>query len=83
MLLKIFSVHDSKAHAYGVPFFLHQEGMAVRTFTDMCNDENHAFHHHPADYTLFTLGVYDDETGKIDPVTPQSLCNGVDVKNPS
>lgn len=61
MKLKMFTVFDSKAEAYLPPFYMQSTGQALRSFEDTCNDETHAFHKHPADYTLFELGVWDDE----------------------
>lgn len=61
MLLKMFTVYDSKAEAYLPPFYLAASGQAVRTFADTANDPNHAFGKHPSDYTLFEIGVFDDQ----------------------
>jgi len=60
MILQIFTVYDSKAEAFLAPFFLKARGQAIRSFTDTCNDPEHAFYKHPSDYTLFALGEYDD-----------------------
>ena len=62
---KIFSIHDSAAGAYLAPFFLHAEGIAIRTFTDCINDPEHAFGRHPKDYNLMVLGEFDDNNGEI------------------
>lgn len=62
---KIFAIHDAAAEAYLTPFFLHSEGIAIRTFTDCVNDNDHAFGRHPKDYNLMCLGEYDDQTGTI------------------
>ncbi|AXL15041.1 nonstructural protein [Microviridae sp.] len=75
---KMLSVFDAKASAYISPFFLPQEAMAVRTFTDCVNDPNHAFGKNPADYTLFCLGEFDDFSGNLQiNETPYNLGNGV------
>ncbi len=78
MLHIVFSINDSKAGAFFPPFFFHSEGMAKRAFSDSVNDVEHAIGRHPADYTLFRLGVFDDNSGKIVPQTPLSLGNGVE-----
>jgi len=66
MKFKIFSVYDDKAKAYLPPFFLPEVGMAVRAFKDCVNDPGHNFGKHPADYTLFQCGAFDDRTGLFD-----------------
>lgn len=57
MMQKIFTIYDSKAHAYLPPFFLPEAGMAVRVFSDCVNDKSHQFSKHPGDYTLFQIGT--------------------------
>ncbi len=61
----MFSIYDDKANAYLPPFTLPRAEMAQRTFSDCVNSENHAFALHPGDYTLYELGVFDDETAEI------------------
>lgn len=56
----LFTVYDDKSEAYLQPFFLQTIGQAIRAFTDCANDPNHQFGRHPADYTLFELGSFDD-----------------------
>lgn len=63
MIKKVFTVYDEKSQAYLQPFFLDTVGQATRAMTDCCNDPNHAFCRHTADYTLFQLGEYDDSKG--------------------
>lgn len=88
MILKIFTVFDSKAGVYGQPSFMVSRGAAIRSFTDMVNDQNHPFHKHPEDYTLFEIGEYDDNEGEIESSAPVSLgvalaySNKIDVPMP-
>ena len=63
MVQHVFSVYDEKAEAFYPPFFLQTVGMALREIMDCVNDPKHKFGAHPADYTLFQLGVFDDSTG--------------------
>lgn len=63
---KIFTIYDQKAKAFLPPFFLPQEGMAIRTFSDCVNKEGHQFNAHPADYSLAEIGTFDEETGKLE-----------------
>ena len=81
---EMFAIYDSKAHAYLPPFIMHQTEMALRVFGDCINDLEHQFGKNPGDYTLFHIGEYDDNKGK---VTTQklniSLANGVELINPN
>lgn len=63
---KIFTIFDSKANAFLTPFYLPEQGMAARTFADCINSDTHQFSKHPADYTLYCTGEWDDKTGKSD-----------------
>lgn len=74
MLVKMFTVYDSKTKAFITPFFNITTESATRTFSNASNDKEHQFGRNPEDYTLFEIGIYDDETAKITPLqTPLSL----------
>lgn len=74
MILKAFSIFDSKALTYLTPFFCPTAGVAVRNFEAAANDEGHAFHLHASDYGLFEIGEFDDQTAILTPhQTPVSL----------
>lgn len=65
MIKKIFTIYDEKSMAYLTPFFMDTVGQATRAMSDLCNDPEHSFCKHTADYTLFQLGEYDDITSSI------------------
>jgi len=64
MLLKIFTVYDSKTEAYLSPFYMQSTGQALRSFEDTVNDANTQFHKHAADFTLFEIGTFDDSNAQ-------------------
>lgn len=77
MIQHIYAVFDVKAKAYLPPFFLPEEGMAIRTFTNCCQDDNHQFGRNPEDFTLFSLGDFNDENGEITVEGPFAIINGL------
>lgn len=77
MIHKMFAVYDSKSESYTPPFYDHAEGRALRTFADCCNDKDHQFGKHPADYTLFNVGEFDDNLGTINQDKIISVANGL------
>ncbi len=82
MLQKIFTVYDSKAESYSNPVYLNSTGPAVRTFSDSVQDPESPFAKHPADYTLFELGTFDDVTAKMELLpTPKSLFVAIEFIN--
>lgn len=66
--LVVCVVRDIKADLYGQPFFQATVGMAQRSFSDSVNrpDENSLLFKHPADFELFHLGTFDDQTATFD-----------------
>lgn len=81
MIYEVFSVHDSKADAFLPPFILPRIAQAQRVFADCINSPDHQFGAHPADYTLFRLGQFDDSQGQfLLERYKQSLGNGVEFK---
>jgi lipoprotein signal peptidase len=62
MIVKIFSIYDSKAEAYNSPFYMQTQSLAIRAFTDEANNVDSQIGKHPADFTLFYMGEYDDHT---------------------
>ena len=80
MKTKIFTVYDSKAEAYMPPFFMQSTGQAMRVFEDTVKDEEHAFAKHPEDYTIFELGVFDDQNATFEIyITSISLAKAIEL----
>lgn len=69
--LLMFSVYDSKATAFITPFFSPTTATAVRAFAAAANDHGHEFGRYAGDYTLFCIGTFDSESGKITPSNVQ------------
>ena len=60
-------------HSYLQPFFMHNDDLAIRSFTDASMNTESQFNQHPLDYTLFHIGTYDDETSIITAVAPPNM----------
>ncbi len=65
MKLNVYSIYDQASGLYSRPFFTQSDGEALRSFSDIANDAEHPIGKHPADYTLFRLGIFDDRDGKL------------------
>lgn len=63
--MKVFCVYDSAAEAYALPFFQKSTGEAVRGFSTAAKDPQSQLSKHPADFTLFEIGEYNELTGEI------------------
>lgn len=84
MRLIICSIHDSKAEAFSQPMFFQAVGQALRSFIDAVteNDPKSNLANHSADFNLFQIGEFDDQTGVITPMAPMHLGNGQVLKGP-
>lgn len=82
MKLKLFAVHDSKVNAYMNPFVARAAGEAMRSFENAVRDPNSQISQFPADFTLFEIGLYDEETAEVRPLEAKlALCNALEIKS--
>ena len=59
----MYTIYDNKAEIYQVPFCARANGEALRIFANLANDETHPIGQNPEDYTLFRIGMFDQEKG--------------------
>jgi len=74
----LFTVYDEKAEVFTAPFFVPTLGLATRAFADCVNSSEHHFGKHPQDYTLFSLGAFDDGDATFAHKEKKSIGNGVE-----
>ena len=75
----LLSVYDSAAKFYLPLFCVENLGQALREFSDAANNKETYLGKHPADYTLFCLGSYEQEGGIINPYhAPERLACAID-----
>ena len=83
MKLNMYSFFDSAAQAFTNPFFMHNDGLAIRAFQDNVNskDENN-MSLHPEQFTLFKIANWEDKNATLEPLdAPQSIAIGVELVN--
>lgn len=81
MKLNVYSIYDSAAKAYATPFFMQNDGLAIRAFQSNVNsNEENNISKYPDQFTLFKIGEYNDENAEIEPITPASLGNALTFK---
>ena len=68
MRVLLIASFDEQAKCFGRPSCFATEGLAVRAFTEEVNrkSDDNALNKYPRDFSLWTLGVYDDETGVVE-----------------
>lgn len=81
MELIVCAVRDAKSEAFGRPFFAQTLGIAVRSFEDEVKraDPENTMFMHPADFALYALGKFDDNSGEFRTETPKMLCQGNEI----
>lgn len=80
MRLLAFSIYDSKVERFIQPFFDVTTGSAIRSFGDAVNDNSTAFWKHAEDYTLFHVGIFNQEKGTFEKHEPVSLGTALTFK---
>ena len=80
MTMEIYAIKDTKV-AYNLPFYQHNQAEAQRNFAAAVRDTNGIMSKNPADFELWKLGTYDDETGLIYGGQPCYICSGMEVVN--
>lgn len=73
---------DAKSRTWFPPSVVDTEDMAKRQFAALVNSEDKSLPAtYPADFDLFGVGVWNDDTGKIESwPAPDHIANGLDVK---
>ncbi len=79
MKLNIYTIFDTASGAYMRPFFLQSDGQAMRLFKDMASDAEHEIGKHPEDYSLFRIGIYDDNKAELIPEQRECLATALEV----
>jgi len=79
MILTIYSIFDTAAGAYMRPFFLQSDGQATRMFSDIATDPEHEVGKHPEDYTLVSIGTFNDNNGDIEPFKVTAIATALEL----
>lgn len=67
MLLNAYTLYDVKALTYSPPFYAGAHGQAVRMVMEIAHDTNTTVGRHPADFTVYCIGQFNDATGSLLP----------------
>ena len=79
MRLNVYSVFDVAAGAYARPFFMQSDAAAQRTFSDEVTNPESVIGAHPEDYSLFRVGYWDDNKGKLTGEAPECLSTALEA----
>jgi hypothetical protein len=79
----LYTLHDSKALTYNVPFPAGNHALANRMVQDLAADMNTSVGRHPGDYRLYFLGLYDDTNAKFEALDILEHVNDVIALTPA
>lgn len=77
--LNLYSVFDTKSKLYAMPHFQSSDGVAIRAFSSACEDPKTELNKYSEDFSLYCLGSFDIESGKLESLeVPKHLCNAAE-----
>jgi len=79
--LKVFAPYDSKLSTWMNPMFFSHYGQAERAWIDIVNTQETLPNKYPGDFTLYEIGVFDIDSGILEPVHPAvQVMTGLNAK---
>lgn len=66
MKINAYVIFDAPAQIYNKPFYFLNDQIAERAMGDLINDASTDIANHPADFTLWNIGTYDDTTAQFE-----------------
>lgn len=78
-MIVIVAIRDLAVGSFVQPMFFPSRQAAVRAFSDECNRKDSQLRAHPADYSLWLIGEFDEIAGEVSPLRGERLCEGMDV----
>lgn len=63
VLLRLYSIYDSKAEQFSPPQVYHNDMLALRAFEGIVNDDKMLIKNYPEDFTLYYVGNLGDSDG--------------------
>lgn len=76
--LIVVTIHDAALGAFMRPWFAQSAGQARRMFGDEVARPESDLHKHPADYSLYQIGTFDDDSAELKPTVRVALAKGSD-----
>lgn len=67
MIIKIYSIKDSKVPAYTQIFSAVSDGIAIRQVKQLIDSDREGYSKFSSDYSLYKVASFDTETGVVAP----------------
>jgi len=79
MKVQIYAIFDTCSGIYEKPFFHRADDQVRREFQDVATSADHAINKHPEHYSVWRLGSFDNNTGKITDEQNECLWQAVEA----
>lgn len=70
MKLQVYSIYDLKTQVFFPPMLFHNEGHARRDILSEIKKGGGMMREYPADFELWRVGDWQDDTGQVEAITP-------------
>ncbi len=82
----MYTIFDTASGLYSHPVYEQSDKAAIRSFGNLAQNADCNIGQHPEDYTLFRVGIFDDNNGKLHNEVNESLATALEclakTKNP-
>lgn len=72
-MLSMYSIFDSRSGIYNSPFVAFSDGDASRAVIRQARNPESQIAQFPEDYVLYRIGSFDERTGLLTQVTPETV----------
>lgn len=79
MRLNIYTIFDQASGSYKRPFAAQADGEVIRIFKDMAMNAEHEIGAHPEDYSLWRIGIFDDNNAALVPEDKECLGTALEM----
>ncbi len=79
MKVQCYAIFDTCSGIYEKPFFHTADDVVRREFQDVVNTADHPINKHPEHYSVWRLGNFDNNTGKIQNEDNECLWQGIEA----
>ena len=75
----LYAVIDTASGIYDGPMPINSDGVAIRGFSDMAVNAEHAIGKHPEHYALIKVGIWNDGTGEVEDLQNTTMITGLEA----
>jgi len=79
MKVQCYAIFDTCSGIYEKPFFGLSDGMVRREFQDIAMSKDHPIAKHPEHYSLWRLGIFNNENGDLRDEANECLCTALEA----